>query len=233
MSKVGRPRRVERAIGRPGSRIALIGCGLDFLALCVVGGGGIEPDAMTALEVSRELEHRGVDTADCTDEMESLARLKAAQAAQPGTTGGSSSVLTAGRFSRELRHDLTEWRELRDVPLRQLACGAFHACAVTKRGQLYTFGCSVDHDISNGNLLGTGDAGDDARELQERHQLHPEPRGARMRGLARAPALVDVGAPVGSVSCSTYSTIAITVRSPPATTERTVMACLDTLEITY
>jgi hypothetical protein len=106
--EVVRPRRVMRAIGRPGSRIALIGCGLDFLALCVTGGCDLD-------EPSREPQHRGVDMApDCT-----------------------SSVLSAGRFSRGFaRHDLTEWRELRDVPIRQLACGAFYGCAVTKRGQV-------------------------------------------------------------------------------------------------
>ena len=53
-------------------------------------------------------------------------------------------------------HRLKEWLELRDVPLRSLSAGSFHCCALTTRGELYTFGHQRGRDVSNGNLLGHG-----------------------------------------------------------------------------
>eukprot|EP00928_Gymnodinium_smaydae_P030743 TRINITY_DN22775_c0_g4_i1.p1 TRINITY_DN22775_c0_g4~~TRINITY_DN22775_c0_g4_i1.p1 ORF type:complete len:1701 (+),score=392.27 TRINITY_DN22775_c0_g4_i1:58-5160(+) len=105
---------------------------------------------------------------------------------------GSTAVLTSGRFLQE-QTAVQEWPTLRGLSLRSLVAGSFHCCALTTRGELYSFGDTAGADHSNGNLLGTGER-------------------TAGRGF-QPPARVDVGggAVVSEVSCSTYVTIAITV----------------------
>jgi len=91
-----------------------------------------------------------------------------------------------------------EWEELRGVPIRQLAGGAFHCCAVSTRGELYTWGDQAGRDQSNGNLLGHG--------LVEALEDATNPMCVRPRRVAE-PGL----GPVAEVACSTYVTVAITV----------------------
>jgi len=107
-----------------------------------------------------------------------------------------TAVFSAGSFQthhggRSAFVLLTHWPELEDVPLRQLAAGCFHCCAVSTRGELFTMGNSIGQDHSNGNLLGLGSDVD-----------------ARM---AAPPAAVPGMSPVAEVSCSSYSNMAITV----------------------
>jgi len=109
------------------------------------------------------------------------------------STSGPTSVLTCGSFCRyhDRPHALKEWQELRDVPLRQLVAGGFHCCALSTRGELYTFGDSFGKDTANGNLLGHGD-----------NQGHSQ---------APRQVITDGFGPVAEVACSTYTTIAITM----------------------
>merc|ERR1712216_85433 len=167
-------------------QIAIVGCGLDYLALYVV-----------------------VDDV-CAAEGASMER---------------SRVFTAGRFCREYPHELAEAQQLRGVPLRHLACGSFHCCAVATRGQLYTFGSRVGLDMSNGNLLGTGDYhqvmndehdenvdSDNASDGEGSDSDGPDNPGFMPHATHRQPPRLVAGiGPVVSVSCSTYSTVAITV----------------------
>lgn len=99
-----------------------------------------------------------------------------------------TSVLMFGEFLPGVAAQTKELLELRDVALRQLVAGAFFGCALTPRGELYTFGDRRGTDTSNGNLLGQG------AELAACRMLTEEGMG-----------------PVAEVACSTYSTIAITV----------------------
>jgi len=114
---------------------------------------------------------------------------------------GVTSVLSCGSFTRERRQhrapEVREWQELRGVKLRQLVTGAFHCCALTTRGDLYTFGDESGLDGSNGNLLGHGPVS------MQRTLLDAEnpPRIVVAEGLG----------PIAEVSCTTYITIAITV----------------------
>lgn len=114
----------------------------------------------------------------------------------------TTSVLTVGLFclGRGSPHRLHEWEALRGVPLRQLAAGSFHCCALATRGDLYTFGDEWGQDHSNGNLLGQGS---ERRDEPDESQVGPyvqKPRRLVADGLG----------PVAEVACSTYTTIAIT-----------------------
>jgi len=114
--------------------------------------------------------------------------------------GGSSAVLSCGSFCSSAPHRLHEWPELEGVALRQLTGGSFHCCALSTRGEVYTFGDEKGQDQANGNLLGF------SRQLgQYRVPIHfagaVAPRRLETEGLG----------PVAEVSCSTYSTLAITV----------------------
>eukprot|EP01044_Picomonas_judraskeda_P002987 COSAG03_NODE_231_length_10288_cov_49.012170_5_plen_488_part_00 len=169
--------------------VTMIGCGLDYLALCVAK--------------CDEREDREADgSADTTT----------------GQTG-QTKVLTCGRFCREPPHQLTEAPNLRGVPLRQLACGSFHCVAVTTRGQLYTFGSPIGRDQSNGNLLGTGDPRADRTDVDELNDSDDDSDdsdfGVHMRAWewtqVQPPRLVRGIGPVASMSCSSYLNIAITV----------------------
>ena len=138
-------------------------------------------------------------------------------------------VLTSGRFCGEPRHELRSWAALDGLSLRQLAAGAFHCCCVTTSGELYTWGHPWGNDHSNGNLLASGppaalridaqpDADDNAGATQQVLGLEVSSdvfgvaHGTRLprRVTAHAAGEAGMGA-VAEVSCSTYSTLAITV----------------------
>jgi len=99
-----------------------------------------------------------------------------------------------GRFHRQgpPSPEPKEWPQLLGVPIRQLKAGSFHCCALTTRGELYTFGHVYGKDHSNGNLLGHGLPTDEDE---------------------MPPTLVvqDGLGPIAELACSTYTTIAITV----------------------
>jgi len=105
-----------------------------------------------------------------------------------------TAVLTCGDFCywRRAGATLKECPELRDLPLRQLTAGLFHCCALTPGGELYTWGHMRGKDASNGNLLGQGPIDSDEDEC---------PRRVQAEGLG----------PVAEVSCSSYTTLAITM----------------------
>eukprot|EP00927_Polykrikos_kofoidii_P057530 TRINITY_DN5166_c0_g3_i1.p1 TRINITY_DN5166_c0_g3~~TRINITY_DN5166_c0_g3_i1.p1 ORF type:complete len:1629 (-),score=297.62 TRINITY_DN5166_c0_g3_i1:33-4919(-) len=104
-----------------------------------------------------------------------------------------TSVIVCGCFSRSSNIPVNcEYEELRDVPLRQLAGGAFHCCALTKSGDVYTFGDRYGPDGSNGDLLGQGNRG------------NPTPGETQRLD-------VDGLGPVAEVSCTSYCSLAITV----------------------
>ena len=65
-------------------------------------------------------------------------------------------VFTSGSFCAEAPRFQKEWLELRDLDLKQLEAGSFHCCALTTKGDCYTFGDARGADDSNGNLLGHG-----------------------------------------------------------------------------
>jgi alpha-tubulin suppressor-like RCC1 family protein len=158
-------------------RVSHIALGLHYLALATRPAGTVA-GRRTA---SEELPH--------------------ARAAQPTEAASSpqpdpsdwSCVLTCGSFGShgEEPHPLQERPELRGVPLRSLCAGAFHCCALSTTGELYTWGHEAGQDLSNGNLLG-----------------HGEPAGS-IRPPQRVAALA--AHPVVEVSASTYCTMAITV----------------------
>jgi len=87
-----------------------------------------------------------------------------------------------------------EWQELRGVQLRQLQAGAFHCCALTPRGELYTFGHRYGRDHANGNLLGCGNPDRLADPIAPPQQV-----------------VMDGLGPIAEVACSTYCTVAVTV----------------------
>jgi len=112
------------------------------------------------------------------------------------TAGRSStSVLTFGSwlaFEMGRSRTTLEWLELRDIPLRQLEAGAFHCCALSTSGELYSWGHPIGQDHSNGNLLGQGRC--DSFTPQPPRQV-----------------VADGLGPVAEVSCSSYTTTAITM----------------------
>lgn len=104
--------------------------------------------------------------------------------------------------------------------LRQLATGGFHACCVTTSGELYTWGHQFGYDHANGNLLGHGnpeamttgvptppDSGEAIQGMEEHVSAFGPAFGVRLPRRVAAPGL----GVVAEVSCSTYSTIAVTV----------------------
>ena len=142
--------------------------------------------------------------------------------------GGGRQVLTCGAFCFEAPHALRAWAALDGLALRQLSAGAFHCCCLTVAGELYTWGHPWGADHANGNLLGQGPPDamladllpDEDNEPGPRHvnglERHPDQfgpaHGARLprRVVGQFPGEPPMGA-VAEVSCSTYSTIAITV----------------------
>eukprot|EP00965_Chrysotila_dentata_P134367 4443424-Pleurochrysis_carterae.AAC.1 len=84
--------------------------------------------------------------------------------------------------------------------------GSFHCCALSTRGELYTFGDTRGRDISNGNLLGHGDPEEGAAAVNWA-EGPPEP------ALPRPPRRLQSAAmgPVTEVSCTTYATLALSV----------------------
>lgn len=175
-ANVRRPRRVVdgTAVWQPATeRVLHASCGLDYIALCVDRRG-----QFADVFVNR-----------------------------PGQapTDPTTSVITCGRFCDEsgffgrdrrrvVVEEPIEWQELRGVPLRQLQAGAFHCCALTPRGELYTFGHRYGRDHANGNLLGCGDP-------DRRAEPIAPPQQVVMDGLG----------PIAEVACSTYCTVAVTV----------------------
>jgi len=129
-----------------------------------------------------------------------------AQTAASSAVTRTTSVMSVGSFrAAAIRpHELRVWPDLDDVPLRQLVAGCFHCCALTTRGELYTWGNDVGQDGSNGNLLGHGDMEDLARQGQLTGMIV---------GNVMRPKRVELEAlgPVAEVACSSYSTVAITV----------------------
>ena len=120
-----------------------------------------------------------------------------ATAGGPDARPTQTKVYTCGRFMPRDRHELYEWEELRGIPLRQLAAGAFHCVALSTRGELYTWGDQEGKDQSNGNLLGHGPI----EPVEEAYPNTVRPRRVMSVGMG----------PVAEVSCSTYQTVAITM----------------------
>ena len=129
----------------------------------------------------------------------------------------TTRVSWAGRFSDNAEpRPLAAAPALDGVRLRALAGGAFHCCAVSEAGELYTFGDEFGPDESNGNLLGHGrratqrdgggggggDGGGDARFVRQRADGVHVPRDPRL--VADLP-------PLRAVACSTYATLALAV----------------------
>lgn len=85
--------------------------------------------------------------------------------------------------------------ELRGLELRQLAAGGFHCVAVTTRGDVWTWGHPTGSDISNGDLLGRGEA------------------YSALSTVVACPAMLHTPGlgPVAEVSCSTYTSVAVTM----------------------
>ena len=189
---VDAPRRAETA--GPDERVTLVGVGRDFIVMYLVGSSGGPPvGALSVRELKRELANRGVDVTGCAEKAELVAELVAAR----GPDGGhQSSVATWGFMYGGEWLENRRWDGLRNLELRQIACGCFHAAAVTTRGELYTWGHPTGEDQSNGNLLGHNSA-------VFAEQVYP----------SMPPRRVDSSAlgPVASVACSSYSSIAITV----------------------
>jgi len=173
-TSVRRPRRVvdETAVWNPATeRVLHASCGLDYIALCV--------------------ERRG----QLVDEVN-----------RPGQapTEPTTSVITCGLFCNEMffghahrnavLEQPIEWQELRGVQLRQLQAGAFHCCALTPRGELFTFGHRYGRDHANGNLLGCGNPDRLADPIAPPQQV-----------------VMDGLGPIAEVACSTYCTVAVTV----------------------
>ena len=85
-----------------------------------------------------------------------------------GGVSGLAGLLIALDLRRHERHPclpaivpyvvVLAFGGLRNLELRQIACGCFHAAAVTTRGELYTWGHPTGEDQSNGNLLGHNSA---------------------------------------------------------------------------
>ena len=130
-------------------------------------------------------------------------------AVQYEARGGARRVAWAGRFSDNARPRALEASpELDGVELRSLAGGAFHCCALTTAGQLWTFGDEYGPDESNGNLLGLGPRGGAGGAAD------PDPL-VRQRGdgehVPRPPRPVPGLPPVAAVAASTYATLAIAV----------------------
>jgi len=79
--------------------------------------------------------------------------------------------------------------------------GAFHCCALTTQGDLYTLGDIQGQDAANGNLLGHGPPNESRNRRPTSVSLafaHP-PQRVEFDGFG----------PVSEVSCSTYTTVAI------------------------
>ncbi|KAJ1447941.1 hypothetical protein M885DRAFT_541007 [Pelagophyceae sp. CCMP2097] len=112
---------------------------------------------------------------------------------------GATRVYTAGSWNAERPHALAELPALRGVELRSLSGGAFHCCALTNAGAVFTFGHMDGADASNGDLLGHGGVrGPDGGALA----------GARNSRVAGPRALAGIP-PVVEVRCSTYATLLI------------------------
>jgi len=122
------------------------------------------------------------------------------EAGQARTAVLSKGCFSSHMFNSSPPHALTDWPQLRNLPIKELVAGNFHCCALTTRGELWTWGSREGADRSNGNLLGTG------------------PRGhgdftATGPGFIRvdAPEQVQNLGPVAEVRCSSYTTVAILV----------------------
>ena len=180
---------------------------------------------MSLRELKALIAEARLSTHDCIDKSDLVARAKtAAEKLAGGHMGAVSAstqcqMYTQGRFCREDAHRLRAWSTLSGMPLRQLVAGGFHCCALTTTGEVYTFGHQFGDDHANGNLLGHGPVGlpsnqpvaPDEHEpisgMEEGVATYSPMSGVRMPRRLLSPSL---GA-VAEISCSTYSTLAITV----------------------
>ena len=230
-----RPAIVER-FGGASEKVLLVTCGLRFTAVhcqpsVTEASRGDEStqrhnvESMSLRELKALIAEARLSTHDCIDKRDLVARAKtAAEELAGGPTGAASGstqcqMYTQGRFCREGAHRLRAWSTLSGVPLRQLVAGGFHCCALTTTGDVYTFGHQFGDDHANGNLLGHGpvdlpsnqpvalDEHEPISGMEEGVATYSPMSGVRMPRRLLSPSL---GA-VAEISCSTYSTLAITV----------------------